>query len=54
MFFDELKSEIKKIIIIMSRFMKFQDLINQAVKFDQLFYQQSHQEKHQFHDVLMR
>ena len=50
MFFDKLKSEVKKAIIIMSCSMEFQDLINQAIKFNQLFYQQSNEEKHESHN----
>ena len=38
-FFDELKLDVKKTIIIAKCFIVFQDLINQAIKFDQLFYQ---------------
>ena len=45
MFFGKLKSEVKKAIIIVDYSMEFQDLVNQAIKFDQLFYQQSHEEK---------
>ena len=40
-FFGKLKSEVKMAIIVVGCSMEFQDLINQAIKFDQLFYQQS-------------
>jgi Ty3 transposon capsid-like protein len=50
MFFGGLKAEVKKAIIIAGRSTEFQDLVNQAVKFDQLFYQQLRQEKRESQD----
>jgi hypothetical protein len=50
MFFGGLKTEVKKAIIIAGRSTEFQDLVNQAVKFDQLLYQQLRQEKRESQD----
>ena len=46
-FYHNLKDEIKKIIIIADRVSTFLELINQTIEFDQMFFQQSHREKHE-------
>jgi hypothetical protein len=50
MFFGGLKLEVKKAIIIAGRSTEFQELVNQAIKFDQLFYQQFRQTKRESQD----
>src|SRR5437667_6051510 len=45
MFFGGLVDEVKKAIMIARRAMEFQELVNQAIYFDQMFYQQLRQKK---------
>jgi hypothetical protein len=45
MFFGGLENEVKKAIMIAGRAAEFQELVNQAIYFDQMFYQQLRQKK---------
>ena len=45
MFFGGLDDEVKKAIMIAGRATEFQELVNQAIYFDQMFYQQLRQKK---------